>query len=253
MQLLANKKSNQIGLIGHTIIDYPDHQSALAVIDKLVANQVDLIELQIPFSEPIADGPVFTKANHQAILNGVTLKNCFDFMATVTQKYTIPFVFMTYANIIFKLGFENFVQKSKAAGASGAIVPDLPLDVAKDYLAVCQANDFAAIPVVSPNISDQRLSEIAPLFDGFIYAVARAGVTGHKTEFGDALFHYLNRLRNHSNLPIAVGFGIASGEDLNLLRGKADYAVVGTQTLRAFEQEGIAGVEKLWQALSHNK
>jgi tryptophan synthase alpha chain len=247
MQLLPKQAPNKIGLIGHTIIHYPTPEVSMAIIDILVENKVALIELQIPFSEPIADGPLFTKANHEAIQNGVTLEDCYQFMSQVNQKYHIPVVFMTYANVVIKQGYETFIKKSKAMGAVGAIIPDLPLDLAKDYLAVCRQYNFVSIPIVSPNISDLRLSEISPLFDGFIYAVARAGVTGSKTKFDDTLTSYLEKLRAYSNLPIAVGFGISSSNEINILKGKADYAVVGSETLRVYQQEGLAGVRKLWQ------
>lgn len=250
MQLLKKQPSDRIGLIGHTIINYPNQKDAEAIIDILVNNQVDLIELQIPFSEPVADGPLFTKANHEALISGVTLSDCFDFMAHVTTKYSIPFVFMTYANVVFRLGYEQFITKAKAVGAKGAIIPDLPLDIATDYVALCQEMQFAAIPIVAPNISDQRLKTISPYFDGFIYAVSRSGVTGSKTELDPSIKNYIKRLREYSQLPIAVGFGIASAHDLNFFRGSADYAVVGSQTLRTYYENGLEGVQHLWRKLS---
>lgn len=253
MQLIKTKYPHGIGLIGHTIIDYPNKKDARKIIEILVANQVDLIELQIPFSEPIADGPVFAKANHTAIANGVTLDHCFDFMAEMTQLYSIPFVFMTYANILYKKGFDQFVAQAASAGAVGAIVPDLPLDIAEDYVAACHQYNFSPISVVSPNISKKRLQTLSAYFDGFIYAVARAGVTGTKTEFDQAITDYLNELRKCSSLPIAVGFGVSSVDDLLFLKGKADYAVMGTQTIRAYEQNGIAGVQSLWEQFNPDR
>lgn len=250
MHLLENKPPQMIGLIGHTIIDYPTPSDALEIVDILVQNNVELIELQIPFSEPIADGPLFAKANYDAVKNGVTISKCYDFMSKVTAKYSIPFVFMTYANIVFREGYSQFVKNAKKAGAKGAIIPDLPFDIAKDYLKICKQENFAAIPVVSPNISEKRLQEISPFFEGFIYAVARAGVTGTKTEFDLSVINYIKELKRHTELPIAVGFGISSGEDLSFLRGSADYAVIGSQTLRVFEKEGLKGVRDFWQELN---
>ena len=116
-------------------------------------HNAELIELQIPFSEPIADGPLFARANHEAISQGTTLAQCYEFMSEMTSHYSIPFVFMTYANIVFKQGFNEFVKKAKEAGAVGAIIPDLPLDLAPEYVQICHKNEFAAISVVSPNIS----------------------------------------------------------------------------------------------------
>ncbi len=253
MQLLPLKYPKKVGLIGHTIINYPNFEQASAIIDVLVKNHVDMIELQIPFSEPIADGPIFVKANHEAIKNGCTVEQCYEFMFDMSSRYSIPFIFMTYANIVYKQGFYTFIKKAKEAGARGAIIPDLPLDLADDYVKLCRDHQFAAISVVSPNISNERLKTLTPFFDGFIYAVARSGVTGSKTVFDEKISHYLNKLRHCSNLPLAVGFGISSSADLFFLQGKADYAVVGTQTVRIYEQQGIEGVAKFWQELAGPK
>ena len=141
MSILQKHDENSIGLIGHTVIDYPNPKLARSAIDIMVDAGVSLIECQIPFSEPIADGPTFMHANHEALAQGVTVAHCFAFMREVTQKHKIPFVFMTYANIVFANGFENFVHKAKEAGASGAIVPDLPAELAVDYLEICRQND----------------------------------------------------------------------------------------------------------------
>jgi tryptophan synthase alpha chain len=250
MQLLEKKSPEKIGLIGHCIINYPNEQDAKEIIARLVRNGADLIELQIPFSEPIADGPIFAKANQVVIDQGFTLAQCYQFMKEMTDLYDIPFVFMSYANIVYKQGFQEFVEKAKQAGAKGAIVPDLPLDLAPEYYDACCANDFAAISVVSPNISTQRLTTLSSYFDGFIYALARAGVTGTKTQFDDSINDYLARIKKFSELPIAVGFGISDIEDLKFLRGKADYAVIGTQTIRSYQEHGLVGVEQFWQQLA---
>jgi tryptophan synthase alpha chain len=249
MQLLEKKSPHAIGLIGHTIINYPTPKVARDIIKILVENKVKLVELQIPFSEPIADGPIFTQANNEAIKNGVTLSQCFDFLSEMKDSYPVPFVLMTYANIIFKYGFKQFVKTAKSLGAKGAIIPDLPLDISPEYLKACAEYEFAAIPVLSPNMTDQRLKEISHLFNGFIYAVARTGVTGIKTEFNSSIISYLQKLKKFSDLPIAIGFGISSGKDLNFLRGYADYAVIGTQTIRAYQEQGLKGVNDLWQEL----
>lgn len=250
MQILANLFPKKIGLVGHTIINYPNHEDAKKIVATLVASGVDLIELQIPFSEPIADGPIFVKASQVVIDHGITLKQCYEFMQEMTERYSIPFVFMTYANMVFKQGYEQFVKAAKESGAQGAIVPDLPLDVAQDYRAICQHYEFSPISVVAPNMSAHRLQTLATYLDGFVYAVARAGVTGSKTKFDATLDNYLATLRQHTSLPIAIGFGVTHQDDVKFLRGKADYAVVGTETIRAYERAGIEGVASLWQELA---
>ena len=136
MSLLSKHGEHSIGLIGHTVINYPTPELALASVDIMVEEGVSLIELQIPFSEPIADGPIFMQANHEALAAGVNMKQCFQFMQAVSRRHSIPFVFMSYANVLFKKGFADFVAAAQAVGAKGAIVPDLPVENASDYLAV---------------------------------------------------------------------------------------------------------------------
>jgi len=250
MQLLKNKAPQQLGLIGHTIIGYPNLADSFATIEILVKNGVSLIELQIPFSEPIADGPLFTRANHEAILKGIKLADCYRFIEQVAKRFSIPLVVMTYANVMVKQGYENFIKNVQQAGAQGAIVPDLPFDVADDYLTLCREYQFAAIPVVAPNMTEQRLVSMSPYFDGFIYAPARSGVTGSKTELDTSLVGYLAKLRHYSKLPIAVGFGIRSPDDLAFLKGIADYAVIGSETLRVHQEAGLSAVDQLWCQLS---
>src|SRR3989338_8064110 len=129
MKLLLKKHDkNSIGLIGHTIVNYPNADLTRQAIDIMVEAGVSLIELQIPFSEPIADGPLFTHANHQALAQGVNIEQSFALMAEVSRKHAIPFVFMTYGNVLYQQGFDQFIVRAKKAGAKGIIVPDLPVD-----------------------------------------------------------------------------------------------------------------------------
>lgn len=248
---LALKKhdTNSIGLIGHIIVNYPSPKEAEAAVAVMVEEGVDLIELQIPFSEPVADGPLFMAANHAAIAAGVTVAQCFEFMHKMTQQYPIPFVFMTYANIIYKKGAENFITAAIAAGAKGAIVPDFPLEDAAEYLALCQQLDFAPIQLIPPNVSEQRLKQLSDASQGFIYAAARSGVTGAKTDLNHALIHFVQRIRSNTQLPIAVGFGIASAADILFLKPYADYAIVGSQALRVLAEQGLTQYRQFWRAL----
>lgn len=247
---LKKLPNNEIGLIGHTIINYPSPEICRESIRIMVEAGVSLIELQIPFSEPVADGPLFMAANHQAIAAGVTIDQCFALMQEVTERYSIPFVFMTYTNIAFKMGFTEFVKQAKAAGAKGAIIGDLPFDAAPEYLSACHHHQFAAIQLIPPNITEDRLAKVAKASEGFIYAIARSGVTGSKTEMGQNLLSFLTRIRQYSKLPIAVGFGITERSDVEFLKSHADYAIVGSQALRVLQSEGLAGLKKFWQSLA---
>lgn len=241
-ELRQRGKAREILLMTHIVIGYPDLEQSLALVDAMVEAGVDLMELQIPFSEPIADGPVILHANQAALARGISVDQCFDFAREVTRRHSIPFLFMSYYNILAKRGVERFVQSSKAAGLTGAIVPDLPPEEASDYTASMRAHGLAPIYIFSPRTPDSRLALLGRAGDGFVYAVARKGVTGSATEFSDDLAAYLARCRAATELPLAVGFGLKSKKDVDFLRGKADIAVVGSETIRVLDQQGVSAV-----------
>ncbi len=236
---LSEKK---ILLMTHIVIGYPSLEASLQIVETMVAAGVDLMELQIPFSEPIADGPVILKANQQALAAGVTVDQCLAFGKEVAGRFAIPFLYMTYCNILFKYGIARFADHMDAAGLRGAIVPDLPPEEAHDYLAAMGSHRLAPIFIYSPTTSTTRMDTIAGVADGFVYCVARKGVTGDRTEFSQQIDRYLARCRRATRLPLAVGFGVKDRADIEFLTGKADIAVIGTQALRVVEEKGIAAL-----------
>jgi tryptophan synthase alpha chain len=229
-------------LMTHIVIGYPSFADSLAMVDAMVAAGVDLMELQIPFSEPMADGPVILAANQKALAKGSTVARCFEFAATVAKRHPIPFLFMSYYNPIFRAGVGSFIQRLKAAGLFGAIVPDLPPEEAGEYLAAMAAADADPIFIFSPSTPDERLRQIAGHARGFVYCVARKGVTGLHTTFSAHLDAYLARCRAATSLPLALGFGVQDAADVAFLRGKVDIAVVGSATLRLVDEKGVAAV-----------
>lgn len=253
MQLLEHlknlRKQRDILLMTHIVVGYPDLEQSLALVDAMVAAGVDLMELQIPFSEPIADGPVILHANQVALANGIRVEQCFAFAREVTRRHKIPFLFMSYYNILAKRGVDRFVAASAEAGLTGAIVPDLPPEEASEYGACMKQHGLAPIYIFSPRTPDTRLKLLGAAGDGFVYAVARKGVTGSKTEFSDDLAQYLARCRAATALPLAVGFGLKSRKDVEFLVGKADIAVVGSETLRVLDQGGVAAAGEFIRSL----
>jgi tryptophan synthase alpha chain len=229
----------KILLMTHIVIGYPTLDASMEIVRTMVEAGVDLMELQIPFSEPIADGPVILKANQQALANGVTVDQCLDFGRRVAGQFPIPFLYMTYYNILFKHGVDRFADGMQAAGLQGAIVPDLPPEEAADYLSAMGRHQLAPIFIYSPTTSDARMNTIARVADGFIYCVARKGVTGDQTDFSQQIGDYLGRCRTATRLPLALGFGVKDSTDVDFLTGKADIAVIGSQTLRVFENHGV--------------
>ncbi len=235
-------EEKKILLMTHIVIGYPSLADSMEIVRTMVDAGVDLMELQIPFSEPIADGPVILKANQQALANGISVAQCLEFGQTVARQFPIPFLYMTYYNILYKHGVDRFGDHMKTAGLHGAIVPDLPPEEADDYLDAMQTNGLAPIFIYSPMTSDERMAAIATAADGFVYCVARKGVTGDRTDFSQHIGDYLARCRAATGLPLALGFGVKDRSDINFLKGKADIAVIGTQALRIVEEEGIGAL-----------
>lgn len=228
----------------HLVLGYPSLDVNREVIDRMVAGGVDCIELQIPFSEPIADGPVILKANQESLQNGITVESCFEFAAEMAARHPrVCFLFMTYYNIIFKYGEEPFLARTKEIGLTGTIVPDLPPEEGREYLALSKRFGLAPITFFTPTSTPERMREVAKNGAGFVYCVARRGVTGKRTDFDDSLNGYLRQCRSATDLPLAVGFGISSPEDVAMLTGKADIAVIGTATIKLVEEKGADAVE----------
>jgi tryptophan synthase alpha chain len=242
-------KERDILLMTHIVLGYPSLEESFSLIKEMVESGVDLMELQIPFSEPTADGPVIVRANQEVLKMGTTVDNCLALARKVTQSFNIPFLFMTYYNIPFKYGIKRFVAAMSDMGIKGAIIPDIPPEEGRDYLEAINGQGLAPILIFSPNTSTERMKYIASFASGFIYCVARKGVTGKDTDFSSELAAYVARCRQATHLPIAVGFGIQEKGDVDFLKGKADIAVIGTQSIRIMEQEGVKAVGEFVRGL----
>ena len=235
-----NKK--KILLMTHLVLGYPSFEINREVIRQMVENGVDLIELQIPFSEPVADGPMILKANQESIAKGVKLEQCLGFAAEITAEFHIPFLFMTYYNILYKYGLEEFIDRAYNINIQGFIVPDLPPEEGNEYIEQMRSRHMAPVNIFAPTSTKERMQLLAQNGAGFIYCVARRGVTGKKTDFDHDFDEYIARCRSATDLPLAVGFGIRSREDVDFLTGKADIAVIGTETIRLVNEKGAEAV-----------
>jgi tryptophan synthase alpha chain len=232
----------EILLMTHIVLGYPSFHDSLRLIEVMVASGVDLMELQIPFSEPTADGPVIVHANQKALQAGATVTDCLNLAETAAGNFDIPFLLMSYYNIPFRYGVDRFVSAMSHGGLRGAIIPDLPPEEGRAYLDAMHAHNLAPILIFSPTTSLDRMRTIAASGGGFIYCVARKGVTGEATNFSEELEGYLRRCRRNTYLPLALGFGVKEKSDIDFLKGKADIAVIGSQTIRVMEQKGVAAV-----------
>lgn len=240
--LRKRRQEKDILLMTHLVLGYPSFDVNRAIIRQMVENGVDCIEMQIPFSEPMADGPVILKANQDSIAAGTTVAACLEFGREMAAGFDIPFLFMTYYNIIFKYGEERFLDAAKDAGIQGLIIPDLPPEMGGDFMAMAKSRGIAPIQIFAPTSTDERMAELNGWADGFVYCAARRGVTGKKSEFGSDFNDYLARCRRATNLPLAVGFGIQNKEDVAALIGRADMAVIGSRTIRLVDEEGPGAV-----------
>lgn len=242
-------RKQEILLMSHIVLGHPHFDTSLRLVETMVEAGVDLIELQIPFSEPIADGPVILRANQEALRGGSSVDKCFDVASEVARRFDVPFLFMSYYNVLVRRGVTTFVSRMQQAGLRGAIVPDLPPEEADEYLAVMQDSSLDPIFIFAPTTPEARLKTIAAHARGFVYCVARKGVTGSATQFSGELEQYLARARAATHLPLAVGFGVQERADVDFLRGKADIAVVGSATLRVLEREGLPGIAPFLRSL----
>jgi len=247
--IASRSKDKSVLLMSHIVIGYPNFADSLRLVDAMVEAGVDLMELQIPFSEPIADGPIIARANQRALDAGATVDKCLSFAEEVASKYAIPFLFMSYYNIPFRRGTSKFVAEMAAAGIKGAIIPDLPPEEATDYLAATSRNSVSPIFIFTPTTSDARLKVLSKVAHGFVYCVARQGVTGQKTTFSHDLDSYIARCRRATALPLALGFGVRNREDVKFLEGKADIVVVGSETIRVVDEKGVSGARDFIRSL----
>lgn len=241
-RLRARLEKNKILLMTHIVLGYPDLATNRQVIEQMVAGGVDCIEMQIPFSEPMADGPVILKANQDSLAAGTKVADCLAFGAEMTARHDIPFLFMTYYNIIFKYGEERFFKDCQGAGITGLIVPDLPPEMGENFFRLATEYQIAPILIFAPTSTDGRMAELNTSAAGFIYCVARRGVTGKQSEFGEDFDAYLARCRAATKLPLAVGFGIRNRADIAAITGKADMAVIGSETIRLVDTQGAQAV-----------
>ncbi|MGI8845121.1 MAG: tryptophan synthase subunit alpha [Thermoleophilaceae bacterium] len=208
----------------------------------------DLIELGVPFSDPLADGPVIHEAGTRALQAGITPSQVLEVCEAASAR--IPVVMMVYANLVLARGAEDYVRRAAEAGACGLIVPDLPHDEAPEVRAVCDSHGLALVPLVAPTTTAARLADIGRDGRGFIYVVSLSGTTGERAEIGSDLPSMVERTRTSTALPVAVGFGISTAEQAAEVGTIADGVIVGSRIVRAAEAGGAAAVGSVVRELA---
>ena len=220
----------------------PDLKTTGKIVREAVKNGADLIELGIPFSDPTAEGPVIQGANIRALAGGVTTDRIFDFVRELRKDITIPLVFMTYANVVFSYGAENFISTCAEIGIDGIILPDLPFEEKAEFQPICSKYSVDLISLIAPT-SKERIAMIAGEAEGFLYIVSSLGVTGTRNEITTDLASIIKVVRENTDIPCAIGFGISTPEQAKKMAAVSDGAIVGSAIIKLIEKHGKSSVE----------
>lgn len=215
----------------------PNLETTKKAVEAAVANGADLIELGIPFSDPTAEGPVIQGANLRALRNGITTDDIFEFVAELRKTVSVPMVFMTYANVVFSYGAEKFMSKCQQTGMDGIILPDLPFEEKEEFAPVCRKYGVDLISLIAPT-SENRIAMIAKEAEGFLYIVSSLGVTGTRSEINTDLEKMVSLVRESTDTPCAIGFGISTPEQAKKMASISDGAIVGSAIIKLLEKYG---------------
>ena len=258
-------------LMTHIVAGYPTMAECEKIALEMADAGVAYIEIQIPFSDPIADGKTIMEANMQALRNGVTPDDCFRLIERLQAQIDVPILIMTYFNIAFRYGggpgsagggLAAFCEKARDVGCYGLIIPDIPVDEEKydGFLKACKKSGLHAIQIVSPITPVRRLEKIARVASGFVYCVSGFGTTGVRKKLGSSagadsgsgsgLRSYLEQVRRTVKLPLAVGFGISSKEQVSAVSKHADIVVIGSKMINLYNEKGLKEVGKFLRGVS---
>ncbi len=229
------KKKNEKALIAYVAGGDPDYQTSKEIIKTLIEAGADIVEIGIPFSDPMADGPTIQLAAERALTNRFSLRDAFDMVKELREEgIDTPLVFMTYYNPIFAYGAERFAKKAKEVGVNGIIIPDLPPEEADEFL---KYNDkIDTIFLLTPTMTEERLEIVSKLSKGFIYFVSVAGVTGARKSVNVKLPEMVKRVKERAKIPVGVGFGVSTKEQVKEISGYADAVIVGSAIVKKIEQ-----------------
>lgn len=220
----------------------PDLETTEKIVREAVKNGADLIELGIPFSDPTAEGVMIQGANIRALSGGITTDKIFDFVKKIRKDIKIPLVFMTYANVVFSYGTEKFISICNEIGIDGIILPDVPFEEKNEFQEICDKYDVDLISLIAPT-SKERISMIAKEAKGFLYIVSSLGVTGVRNEITTDLSSIINVVRENTDIPCAIGFGISTPEQAKNMAQFSDGVIVGSAIIKIIEQYGKNSVE----------
>ncbi len=230
---------DKLQIMSHAVVGFPSLEENEAAIDGLANAGVRLIELQIPFSDPVADGHTLVNACYEALKHGGSVQATLDLAEKVCARHPeVTFILMSYLNPIYRYGLDKLFEKAAAVGIEGMIIPDWPVEEIEPWLPKLDQLGLAPILMVTPNTAPERVKKIVNASRGMVYVVSRLGVTGHETQWGEQFQHYLASIRQYTDLPLAVGFGVRTVDDLNALAGKAEVAAFCSQYIEWQRDDG---------------
>jgi tryptophan synthase alpha chain len=229
------------GLVTYITAGDPDLPRTAGILRALDRAGADVLEVGVPFSDPLADGPVIQRATERALAAGTTLSGVLELLKSIRKEITAPIVVFSYANPILRLGAERFADRAREAGIDGVLVLDLPIEEADEFRGMLTARGIDTILLLSPTTTDVRLRRAAELGSGFLYAISRLGVTGAREALAEGAQEMVERIRKVSDLPIALGFGISKPDHVREVGRWADAAVVGSALVDVIAREGASG------------
>jgi tryptophan synthase alpha chain len=229
------RASGELGIVAYITAGDPSLDATLKFVEALAEAGADVIELGVPFSDPLADGPTIQRASERALKSGATLRGVLDLVARIRRSSQVPLVIFSYYNPVLQMGIEKFAADAAAAGADGVLITDLTPEESPKYREILARHQLDTVFLAAPTSDAARLASIAAVSTGFLYIISRTGVTGAKDSMAEGLPALLRRVRIATKLPLAVGFGISQASHVSMLGGLADAAVVGSALVSEIE------------------
>lgn len=237
------QKENRACFVAYLCAGDPDFETSLAACRQLIESGIDVLELGVPFSDPLADGLTNQLAAQRALESGSNSERVLDLVRAIREFSEVPIVFYTYYNLVFAQGSDRYAELAKAAGADGLLTLDLPPEEAGEHLQACEKHGLETVFIVAPTTPDSRLEIIAGATTGFIYYVSREGVTGEQASMSEGIGARVQTIKSHTDLPVVVGFGISNSEHVRQIAGVADGVVVGSTLVNCIAHNlGDSGV-----------
>lgn len=249
---IADAFKNGKAFIGFVTACDPDYETSEQIMINMAEAGCDLIEIGIPFSDPIAEGTVIQEANLRSLAQGTTTDKVFELTKRVSEKVNIPLVYMTYLNVLFKYGYDRFLQNAMEAGISGVIIPDMPFEEKDELQSVAKNYGIEVISLIAPT-SENRIKMIAAQAEGFVYTVSSMGVTGTRSEIKTDLKSITKAIKASTDIPVAIGFGINTPEQAKEYSKIADGVIVGSAIVKIIEKYGDKSPEKVYDYVKSMK